>query len=43
VVDDAEATPSNVDHSKVPFRLPQPTGMVADIATRGALDLDGDE
>jgi 2,4'-dihydroxyacetophenone dioxygenase len=43
VVDDARATASNVDQSKVPYQLPQPTGMVADIATSGALDLDGDE
>src|SRR5262245_52031995 len=32
-----------VDPSKLPYQLPQPTGMVADIFGSGALDLDGDE
>lgn len=32
-----------IDASKVPYQLPQPTGMVADIFTSGALDLDSDE
>ena len=32
-----------IDPSKIPYQLPQPTGMVADIAMSGALDLDEDE
>ena len=42
-MDDAEATPSKGDANKIPYQLPQPTGMVADIVISGALDLDGDE
>ena len=36
-------TPPSIHSSKIPYQLPQPTGMVADIATAGALDLDDDE
>jgi quercetin dioxygenase-like cupin family protein len=34
--------PPEIDPSKVPYQLPQPTGMVADMAAAGALDLDSD-
>jgi 2,4'-dihydroxyacetophenone dioxygenase len=34
---------SGLDSRKVPYQLPQPTGMVADIFAGGALELDGDE
>jgi len=34
---------SKLDTSKVPYQLPQPTGMMPDIFLGGALDLDGDE
>ena len=36
-------TSSANDDRKIPYQLPQPTGMVADIVVTGALDLDGDE
>jgi hypothetical protein len=36
-------TSSTNDDRKIPYQLPQPTGMVADIVVSGALDLDGDE
>jgi 2,4'-dihydroxyacetophenone dioxygenase len=36
-------TSSNIDHRKIPYQLPQPTGMVADIVASGALNLDGNE
>jgi 2,4'-dihydroxyacetophenone dioxygenase len=32
-----------IDGRKIPYQLPQPTGIVADIFTSGALNLDGDE
>ena len=32
---------SELDTSKVPYQLPQPTGMMPDIFLGGALDLDG--
>lgn len=32
-----------LDSRKIPYQLPQPTGMVADVFARGALDLDGSE
>jgi quercetin dioxygenase-like cupin family protein len=31
------------DNRKIPYQLPQPTGMVADIFVTGALELDGNE
>ncbi|HEY1926066.1 MAG TPA: 2,4'-dihydroxyacetophenone dioxygenase family protein [Caulobacteraceae bacterium] len=34
---------SSIDHSKIPYQLPQPTGMIPDAFVGGALDLDGDE
>ena len=34
---------SNIDRRKIPYQLPQPTGMVADIVASGALTLDGNE
>jgi len=34
---------SELDTRKVPYQLPQPTGMMPDIFLGGALDLDGDE
>jgi 2,4'-dihydroxyacetophenone dioxygenase len=42
-VNNGSMTSSKIDRSKVPYQLPQPTGMVADIVTGGALNLDGDE
>jgi 2,4'-dihydroxyacetophenone dioxygenase len=32
-----------IDHSKVAYQLPQPTGMLADTLVASALDLNGDE
>lgn len=32
-----------IDSRKIPYQLPQPTGMVADIFVSGALNLDDDE
>jgi quercetin dioxygenase-like cupin family protein len=40
-VDNPAVTSSNIDRSKIPYQLPQPTGMVDDLALSGALDLDG--
>jgi 2,4'-dihydroxyacetophenone dioxygenase len=41
--DNAAVESPGIDPRKVPYQLPQPTGMVADIFTSGALDLDGNE
>ncbi|WP_428841118.1 2,4'-dihydroxyacetophenone dioxygenase family protein [Bradyrhizobium pachyrhizi] len=42
-----EAAPAperrSIDYSKVPYQLPQPTGMLADTLVASALDLSGDE
>ena len=35
--------PFTIDRSKIPYQLPQPTGIVADIVRSGALDLDGND
>jgi len=32
-----------LDTSKIPYQLPQPSGMMPDVFLGGALDLDGDE
>lgn len=42
-MDNPVVTSSNIDRRKIPYQLPQPTGMVDDLALSGALDLDGDE
>jgi len=34
---------ADLDVSKIPYQLPQPTGMMADVFVSGALDLDSDE
>jgi hypothetical protein len=39
----ASMASSNIDRRKIPYQLPQPTGMVADIVASGALTLDGNE
>lgn len=35
--------PRDIDHSKIPYQLPQPFGMVPEIFLGSALDLDGDD
>jgi quercetin dioxygenase-like cupin family protein len=42
-VNNAARASSNIDRRKIPYQLPQPTGMVADIFAIGALNLDGNE
>lgn len=37
----AQATRS--DESKIPYQLPQPSGMLADLFSAGALDVDSDD
>jgi hypothetical protein len=45
VIDEAGAAveAQGIDRRKIPYQLPQPTGMVADIVRSGALNLDGSE
>jgi 2,4'-dihydroxyacetophenone dioxygenase len=38
-----QATASNGDTSRIPYQRPQPHGMLADLVTPAAMDLDGDE
>ena len=40
--DNMKAAEANRDDSKIPYQLPQPTGMLADLFTAAALDLDRD-